>query len=120
MEFRRVLFRSDSTTSKVLITLDVVESVVDEAIEYGANLIIAHHPLLFKPIQQINVDSLKGKIIQKLINHNITVYAAHTNLDIANGGINDLICKDLSLKNVEILEETYVENLVKLVVYVPN
>jgi len=109
-----------TNTTKVLITLDVVESVVDEAIEYGANLIIAHHPLLFKPIQQINVDSLKGKIIQKLINHNITVYAAHTNLDIANGGINDLICKDLSLKNVEILEETYVENLVKLVVYVPN
>src|SRR5690625_3695304 len=92
-----------TNTTKVLITLDVVESVVDEAIEYGANLIIAHHPLLLKPIQQINVDSLKGKVIQKLINHNITVYAAHTNLDIANGGINDLICKDLSLKNVEIL-----------------
>lgn len=107
-------------TTKVLVTLDVTESVVDEAIKNEANLIIAHHPLLFKPLQQINTHSLKGNIIQKLIKHHITVYAAHTNLDLADGGVNDLIFDRLSLNKKEILKEVYIEDLVKLVVYVPN
>src|SRR5699024_4006524 len=63
-------------TNKVMITLDVTEQVVDEAIENDANLIIAHHPLLFKPIQQIATSSFKGKVIEKLLKKDITVYAA--------------------------------------------
>src|SRR5690625_3221138 len=68
-------------TKKVMVTLDVMKSVVDEAIEKNVNLIIAHHPILFKPLQTINFKTVKGNIIKKLIEHNITVYAAHTNLD---------------------------------------
>src|SRR5690625_1472330 len=60
-------------TNKIMITLDVLDTVVDEAIDSGVNLIIAHHPLIFKPLTQINFQSVKGKVIRKLIEHNITV-----------------------------------------------
>src|SRR5699024_2259390 len=101
------------------ITLDVLESVVDEAVDSGVNLIIAHHPLLFKPIQQIDYQSPQGKVIQKLIQHNITVYAAHTNLDIAHNGVNDLLCEALEVKVTDNVVDVYTEQLLKLVVFVP-
>lgn len=107
-------------TTKVMVTLDVVESVVDEAIKTGANLIIAHHPLLFQSLKKIDYDSFKGKVIQKLIANQITVYAAHTNLDIAKNGVNDLLSDALAIKQKTHLVETYVEPLYKLVVYVPK
>ena len=66
----------DETTG-ILVTLDVTEAIVDEALNVGANLIVAHHPMLFKALKQIDVDSVKGKLIQKLIKHDITVYASH-------------------------------------------
>src|SRR5699024_5747655 len=69
--------------NKMMVTLDVLEPVVDEAIANDIDLIIAHHPLLFIPLKDINLNSPKGKVIEKLIKHDITVYAAHTNLDVA-------------------------------------
>lgn len=107
-------------TKKIMITLDVLESVVDEAIEQDVNLIIAHHPLLFKPLQQINVNSFKGKIIKKLMDHEITVYAAHTNLDIAKGGVNDLLCDALNIPLRKPLVDIKSEKLLKLAVFVPH
>lgn len=107
-------------TKKVMVTLDVVEAVVDEAIANDVNLIIAHHPLLFKPLQQIDINSFKGKVLKKLIENNITVYAAHTNLDIAHGGVNDLLSDALQLQNTSHLVTTYEEKLYKLIVYVPK
>lgn len=106
--------------NKVMVTLDVLENVVDEAIEQGVDLIIAHHPLLFKPLKQINPDHEKGRIVQKLIKHDITVYAAHTNLDIAWGGVNDAMCEALGVKVKDVLIETERESLYKLVVFVPE
>lgn len=107
-------------TSKVLTSLDVTEKVVDEAIDKGANLIIAHHPLLFKATKQINIDEWKGKIIQKILKNDISVYVTHTNFDIANGGMNDILCERLSIQNPKIIEKTYSEKLFKLIVYVPE
>lgn len=103
----------------VMIALDVLEEVVDEAIENDVQLIIAHHPLIFRPLKNIVTDQPHGKIIEKLIKHDIAVYAAHTNLDVANGGVNDLLAEALQLNNTEILDPTYEEKLKKLVVYVP-
>lgn len=111
---------ANDETKKIMVTLDVVESVVDEAIEQGVNLIIAHHPLLFKPLQSIDYSSFKGKVIKKLIQHDITVYAAHTNLDIAHGGVNDMLSDALELSNKNHLVTTHKESLYKLVVYVPE
>lgn len=110
---------SKAITKKVMVTLDVVESVVDEAIEQNVNLIIAHHPLIFQPLKQIDFHSMKGKIIRKLIEHDITVYAAHTNLDIAEGGVNDLLLDKLPVKNRRPFIPTHQEKLLKLVVFVP-
>lgn len=107
------------TTSGVLVTLDVTEAVIDEAIENNINVIIAHHPMIFRPLSSIDVDSVKGNIIKKLIQHNITVYASHTNLDIATGGVNDLLSEAIDLENVQPLIPSHTESLVKLVVFTP-
>ncbi|HLR08011.1 MAG TPA: Nif3-like dinuclear metal center hexameric protein [Bacillota bacterium] len=104
---------------RIMITLDVLEPVVDEAIKKNADLIIAHHPLFFKSVKHIDLESSRGRIIQKLLQHDITVYASHTNIDVANGGMNDLLCDQLGIQSRAYLEETYAENLYKLAVFVP-
>jgi len=105
--------------SNVLIALDVLEEVVNEAIEKQAELIIAHHPIIFNPLKTILTDTPWGKVYEKLIKHDIAVYAAHTNLDVAIGGVNDLLAEKLELQNTEVLIPTYEDKLKKLVVYAP-
>lgn len=104
---------------KVLVTLDVNEQVVDEAVEKGANLIIAHHPPLFRPVKSIQTDTAQGRMIEKCITHQISVYAAHTNLDIAAGGVNDMLASRLGIEQTEPIEVTHTEHLVKLAVFCP-
>lgn len=105
--------------SKVMIALDVLEEVVDEAIDNGVELIIAHHPLIYRPLKKIDTTSVTGRIVEKLIKHDIAVYAAHTNLDVAKGGVNDLLAVALQLEHTEVLVPTYEVTLKKLVVFVP-
>lgn len=105
---------------KIMVSLDVLESVVDEAIENKVDLIIAHHPILFKSLKQVNIDSSQGRIIQKLLQHNITVYASHTNLDAAAGGVNDVLCDLLDIQQREILVNNHKDTLVKIAVFVPE
>lgn len=105
--------------SNVLIALDVVEEVVDEAIAKNAQLIIAHHPLIFRSLQNILTDSSQGRIIEKLIKNNIAVYIAHTNLDVTVGGVNDMLAQSLQLTDCEVLAPTFTNNLKKLAVFVP-
>lgn len=107
-------------TKKVMITLDVLESVVDEAIEKDVNLIIAHHPFIFKPLKQIDLSTPTGRVLQKIIQHEITVYIAHTNLDIAPGGVNDMLCEKLNINNKQNLINVQTEKLYKLAVYTPT
>ncbi|WP_273129876.1 Nif3-like dinuclear metal center hexameric protein [Metabacillus sp. HB246100] len=104
----------------VLITLDVVESVIDEAIAKEVDLIIAHHPPIFRPIKHLTTDTTYGRILEKCLKHDLAIYAAHTNLDVAEGGVNDLLADALELTNCEVLIPTYEELLKKLVVYVPE
>jgi len=104
---------------KIMITLDVLESVVDEAVENNVDLIIAHHPLLFKPLKRININTPEGRIISKLIRHDITVYAAHTNLDVVKYGVNDMLANKLELTETEPLVKLGQEKLYKYAVHVP-
>lgn len=106
--------------SKVLVTLDVTHEVVDEAIEQGCALIIAHHPPIFMKLSNLRTDNPQGALYEKCIKNDIAVYAAHTNLDVAPGGVNDLLADALQLIDCKILEQTYQENLMKLAVYVPQ
>ncbi len=105
--------------SGALFTLDVTEAVVDEAIALGYNLIIAHHPLIFKPLKRITGGNDQERSIVKAIKNDIAIYAAHTNLDNAYGGVNAMICRKLGLKNCSILQPA-ADMLRKLVVFVPE
>lgn len=112
--------RLNKPVRNVLVALDVLEEVVDEAVEKDVQLIICHHPLIYRPLQKIATDTTVGRMIEKLIKHDIAVYAAHTNLDVAKGGVNDLLAEALGLFNSEVLVPTYEGKLKKLVVYVPE
>lgn len=105
--------------TKVLVTLDVNEEVADEAIEKGCELIIAHHPPIFRKLANLRTDTPSGRLYEKLLKNDIAVYAAHTNLDVATGGVNDLLFDALELENRQLLSKTYSENLMKMAVFVP-
>ncbi len=86
--------------TSALLTLDVDINVAHEAKELGANLIISHHPLIFTPLGRITADTAQGRCLLYLIKHDIAVYSAHTNLDSAAGGLNDLLAAILGLQDV--------------------
>lgn len=105
--------------NKVMVALDVTAAVLDEAIEQGIDLIISHHPLIFKELKAIRADQAVPKLVIKAIKYGINIFAAHTNLDIAQGGVNDLLATKLGLTITEPLTVTSCEQLLKLVVYIP-
>ena len=74
---------------KILVALDVREETVECAIEDGCDLIVAHHPLIFRGLKAVRTDDVIGRKIARLIKADIAVFAAHTNLDSAAGGVND-------------------------------
>lgn len=106
--------------TNVLVTLDVTVDVIHEAIQQNCQMILAHHPPLYRPLKNLRTDTPAGKMIELCIKHDIAVYAAHTNLDVAPGGVNDLLAEALQLQDMKVLEETYAEDLMKLAVFVPE
>lgn len=107
----------NKSISKVLVTLDVTHEVVDEAIAKGCELIIAHHPPIFMKLSNLRTDNPQGALYEKCLKNDIAVYAAHTNLDVAPGGVNDLLADALHLQNRKILDPSYEEKIMKLVVF---
>jgi len=91
----------DAETSGVLLCLDVTEDVIDEAIARGCNIIVSHHPLLFAPLKSISGKNYIERCVVKAIKNDITIYAAHTNLDSARGGVNYKIAEKTGLTNIE-------------------
>ena len=88
---------ADQEVNRVLLALDITGPVIDEAISKGAQLIISHHPLIWNPLKSIT-SSGEGAKVLRLIEHQIAVICMHTNLDIANGGVNDLLMQKLGGK----------------------
>ncbi|MCF6364694.1 MAG: Nif3-like dinuclear metal center hexameric protein [Bacteroidales bacterium] len=103
----------------VIITLDTVEDVVEEAIKKEANLIISHHPIIFKGLKKITGKNYVERTIIKAIKNDIAIYAVHTNLDNVNSGVNAMLCKKLNLKNYKILRPVN-NHLRKLITFVPE
>jgi dinuclear metal center YbgI/SA1388 family protein len=101
-----------------LISLDITLEVLDEAISKGCNLIIAHHPLIFKGLKKINGKNYVEKLVIKAIKNDIAIYGIHTNLDNQIGGVNFKIAEKLGLENVKILQVKS-QTLRKLTVFVP-
>jgi dinuclear metal center YbgI/SA1388 family protein len=104
---------------KVWTTLDVTLSFVEAAAHEQVDLIVSHHPLIFKAIKQLDTSTTAGKIIEQLMKANIAVFSAHTNLDRTVGGVNDVLAHTLKLQDVRPLTVDFTEKLVKLVVFVP-
>lgn len=108
-----------ATVSGITISLDVTEEVLDEAIANGDNLIIAHHPLVFKGIKRLTPNHWVNRCLIKAIKNDLAIYAIHTNLDAIHTGVNKKICDQLSLKDCKILQPK-LETWSKLVVFVPK
>lgn len=102
-----------------LLCLDVTEAVIDEAIELGCNLIISHHPLAFRPFKSLVGANYVQRCIMKACKHDLVIYAAHTNLDNATGGVNYKLAEMLGLQDVQILSPQK-DALLKLAVFVPE
>lgn len=103
---------------QALIALDCTEAVLDEAIRLGCNLVITHHPILFKGLKRLTGANYVERTVIKAIQHNIALYAIHTNLDNVMGGVNSKIGKRLGLEEQQILSPKK-QLLRKLVVFVP-
>ena len=89
--------------SGVLVTLDTLEAVVDEAIENSCNLIVSFHPIIFKGLKKLTGKTYVERVVIKAIRHNIAIFSIHTALDNALEGVNSIICDQLGLKNKKIL-----------------
>ena len=103
----------------VLICLDVTEEVIDEAIEAECNLIVSHHPLAFKSFKSLTGATYIERCMMKACRYDLVIYAAHTNLDNATGGVNFRLAEIIGLQNVRILAPQK-EALLKLVTFVPE
>ena len=97
---------ANALVDKVLLTLDLTEKVIDEAIENSFHLVISHHPLIFKGLKNILVDDTTGRIITKAIKHDISIAAMHTNIDNSFYGVNRVLAEQLGLKDLQILRSS--------------
>ena len=95
----------NAEVTKALIALDVTERVIDEALEYGAELVITHHPMIFTPVKKILSDS----IVYKAVASGMTFIASHTCLDIAKGGVNEELARKAGITAVETTEDVFLK-----------
>lgn len=95
---------AEQEVTRLLLTLDMDIGVAQEAARLGAQMVVGHHPILFDPVSRVTALTPDGRLLQTLARNSVSYYAAHTNLDIAKGGLNDLLAKKFRLKHVELLE----------------
>lgn len=103
----------------ILISLDCTEDVVEEAIRKKANLIIAHHPIVFRGLKRLNGNNYVERTVIKAIRNDVAIYAIHTNLDNVHTGVNRRICEKIGLQNLKILSPR-TDTLSKLVTFIPE
>ena len=96
-----VLGEPDTAVRRVLCVVDCVPETVAEAVEVGADLIVAHHPLLLKGVSSVTPDTYKGRIVHRLIKADIALYVAHTNADVASPGVSDALAARLGLTGLQ-------------------
>ena len=91
---------ADDRIQNVYVCLEITSENVKKAVDFGADLIVSHHPLIFRPLRCVVEEDVNGGIIRTLISNNISAYCMHTNFDKADGGMNDLLAQKLGLENV--------------------
>lgn len=103
--------RQDKEVETVYIALDATDEVVEEAVRLGADMLLTHHPLIFKKLDRITTDDFTGRRICQLIKNDISYYAMHTNFDVM--GMADAAADELSLKDRTVLNVTYEDDISK-------
>lgn len=106
MDFDNVGFlvgTKDTEVKKIIVSLDITDDVIAEAIEKNAQLIVSHHPLFFS-LKTVNDTEPTGRKITALLSHGISAICMHTNLDAADGGVNDALAKTLGIENTTLIE----------------
>lgn len=93
----------ESIVKKIMVSLDITAASVKEAASKKADMIITHHPVIFKGLKSLTQDDAKGRLLYELVRNGISVYSAHTNLDFAESGVNDCLAEILGLKEFETL-----------------
>ncbi|MGI8888567.1 MAG: Nif3-like dinuclear metal center hexameric protein [Nocardioidaceae bacterium] len=110
----------DMSVERVLFAVDPVSAVVDEAIDWGADLLVVHHPLLYHPVSAVAADQPKGRVVHDLIRHGIGLYVAHTNADTPLQGVSESLALALGLRDLRPLAADPRDPLDKVAVFVPR
>lgn len=111
--------KQDWPVRSVWVALDPLPEVVEAACDQHVDMLITHHPLLFQPLKQLDFNSPVGAILYQSAVHRLSIYAAHTNLDKATGGVNDMLARRIGLEDVSVLMPEKPDDTFKLVLYVP-
>ena len=101
--------RAGGQVSKILVSLDITEQVVEEAAELGAQLIVSHHPVIFGGVQAVTDQTVTGRVLLGLAEKGIAAICAHTNLDAVEGGVNDALALRLGLTGIGQLKQSGVD-----------
>ena len=109
----------DLRVRSILVALDATEDIIAEAVRRGANLIITHHPLLFRPLRSISPVTSRGRCVIALAQHGIALYSAHTNLDFTRGGTSFALADAIGLIHQEFLRKPF-RLMNKIVTFVPS
>lgn len=102
---------TEAEVSGALLCLDVTEEVIDEALSKGCNLVVSHHPLIFRRLRRVGDGSYVERCVRKAIKNDVTIVSMHTNLDNARGGVNFKMAEILGLTNVRLLSQKNVEGI---------
>lgn len=112
--------RKDKKVKKILVCLTLTKSIVEYAVKQKTDLIVSHHPLIYKPLKSIVYEDFPSNLIMEMVKSDIACYAMHTNLDTAENGVSYTLAKKLSLKDIEGLISVENAKLYKLVTFVPK
>jgi dinuclear metal center YbgI/SA1388 family protein len=110
---------TSSEIERIMVALDPCPEAVDSAINNSCQLLITHHPLIFKPLKRISTTDETGRLIHKAIANNLAIASLHTNYDVAQNGVNDLLAKALGVTGCRPLKVSHREELLKLTLFVP-
>lgn len=108
------------SAERIMVALDPCRAAMEAAVSSGCSLLVTHHPLIFNPLKRISSQDTIGSLLTFAIKNSLSVVSAHTNYDIADGGLNDLLAERLGLHTIEPLKAGSPEKLVKLAVFVPT
>lgn len=112
--------KKEGKVTKIAIALSPTLEIIEKAIDNGCNILLTHHPLIFKALKRIDTTKPIGKSIELALKNDLLVYTLHTNFDSVSSGLNYTIAKDLGLDNIELLSTTKTIDKFKLVTYIPE